>query len=157
MFIYSDPTIQMPATQELPDGDTWIIESWFKYVRPNGQEIFVPPSGLGDVDSMLLNPVWTTDYGSIPQFAQAIFRKYGRCAGAYVVHDWMYSCELFDRATCDWILLEMLQELGSNWFSRNTIYSAVRLGGGVVWGKHDPKTVAFLKNYGAIFQNSVKV
>lgn len=137
----------MPATQELPDGDTWVIERPFAYVRPCGQKIVVPPSGTGSIDEMLILPVWTTDYGSIPMLFQNLFRKDGAYAPAYVLHDWLYSSEMFARNMCDWILLEALEELGASWIERNTIYSAVRLGGGFVWSKHDPHQVAKLKYY----------
>ncbi|MDE2100118.1 MAG: DUF1353 domain-containing protein [Patescibacteria group bacterium] len=147
MFLYYPNFISMPETIELPDGDTWILEYPFAYIRQNEDRIIVPPSGPGSVQDMLRNPNWTTDYGSIPMVFQNILRKDGRYAPAYVVHDWLYSSEKFDRATCDWILLEMLQELGAYWLTRNTIYSGVRIGGGFVWRNHDPAKVSALRAY----------
>ena len=142
----------MPATHEQKDGDTWLLTRPFLYVRPNGEKIFVPPSGLGGLEDMEKQPVWTTDYGSIPMAFQNLFRKDGAYAPAYVLHDWLYASEKYDRATCDWILLEALQELGAWWLTRNTVYSAVRCGGGMVWAGHDQKAVAALKAYQLEFQ-----
>ena len=151
-FYFSPYEIQMPATQELKDGDTWLLTKPFVYIRANGQRLFIPPSGLGSLEDMAKNPVWTTDYGSIPMAVQNLFRKDGAYAPAYVLHDWLYASEMFDRATCDWILLEALQELGAWWLTRNTVYSAVRCGGGAVWAKHDPLVVAGLKDYQTEFK-----
>jgi len=145
----------MPSTQELKDGDTWIIELPFVFVRANGQRIIVPPSGLGDIDSMLLNPVWTTDYGSIPQAFQSFFRKDGVLAPIYVVHDWIYASEMFPRAVCDEILIEGAQELGYDLVERNIIYDAVRVGGEAVWNQHDINNVTLLQAYYNTFTSEV--
>ena len=154
-FYYKDPLIKMPQTQELPDGDTWVLLSPIWYKRSNGDVIFVPPSGKGDMDSIVRNPFWTTDYGSIPMFAQNIFRKDGVYAPAYVVHDWIYTTEMFDRALCDMILCEMMQELGAWWLTRNIVYEAVRLGGGFTWDKHDLKVTSGLRDYAQQFDQSL--
>ena len=145
-FIYDIPERKKPATQELESGEEWVLEVGFWFVRPCGEKIYVPPSGPGTLAQMLVSPVWTTDYGSIPRLFQNIFSptKYG---GAYLLHDWLYACEKFPRNQCDWILLEALQAESANWLTRNTIYSAVRAGGWAVWSKHDPNAVAALRAY----------
>jgi hypothetical protein len=148
-FYYTDK-LPMPATQQL-DGDCWILEQPFLYVRPNGDRIYVPASGIGNLEDMVAHPVWTTDYGSIPTVFQNLFKRDGDYGPAYLLHDWLYASEAFDRATCDWILLEALQELGAWWITRNTIYSAVRCGGGIVWANHKDSEVDALKKYNLDF------
>lgn len=146
-FKYVPSELTMPATQELADGDTWALLKPFQYTTLEGEKILVPPSAMGCEEDILSQPLWTTDYGSIPMAFQNIYRKDGEYAPAYVLHDWLYSAEIFERSKCDWILLEALQELGAWWFTRNTVYSAVRCGGGMVWANHDPVKVAALKDY----------
>jgi hypothetical protein len=46
------------------------------------------------------------------------------------------------RAECDWRLLESLAAVGDSWAARNTIWSAVKVGGGSVWATHTPEGVA---------------
>ena len=138
----------MPQLQELPDGDTWVVERPFWYKWDNGT-LFVPPSGIGSLAMMLSNPVWTTDCGSIPQIFQNIFKRDGRYLPAYVAHDWLYQSEKYDRATCDSLLHQMLTELGANWLARNIIYSSVRIGGSFVWRKHDKKAIEDMRAYEA--------
>lgn len=150
-FKFSPRTLRMPATQQI-DGDVWLVERPFLYIRPSGEKIFVPPSGLGSLDEILKRPVWSTDYGSIPTVFQNVFKRDGDYGPAYVLHDWLYQSEMFDRATCDWILLEALQELGAWWLTRNTIYSAVRSAGWSVWSGHNRKLVKACKAYQLIFQ-----
>jgi hypothetical protein len=155
MFLYSPDFLTMPETIELRDGDTWLLEEPFASVQPDGSRIIVPPSSLGTLPEMVICPVWETDYGSIPQIFQNIYRKDGRYAPAYVLHDWLYASEMFPRKDCDWILLDALQELGATWITRNSIYASVRAGGGFVWDRHDPKQVATLKEYHAQFMSQV--
>lgn len=149
-FQYLRHYLKAPATQELADGESWVIEEGFWWTNKD-KTIFVPPSGMGDISNWIDNPVWTTDYGSIPKVFQNLLSP-TRFPAPYILHDWLYTAELFDRSTCDWILLEALQESGANWLVRNTIYSAVRAGGWAVWRKHDPKKVAALKDYLKRFQ-----
>ena len=66
-----------------------------------------------------------------------------RCLIGFLLHDALYSTEYFTRDECDWILLELLQELGVGWFIRNKIWMGVRAGGWLeAWSKHTEKTIA---------------
>lgn len=144
-FVFDIPERKQPLTQELMDGETWVVLRPFWFIRNNGELLTVPPSGPDDVQA-IVKPIWTTDYGSIPQLFQNIFSpvKYG---AAYLLHDWLYASEQFSRSECDAILLEALKAQGANWFTRRTIYSAVRAGGWAVWSKHDQDAVDALKAY----------
>ena len=144
-FVFDIPERQQPLTQEMADGESWALLRPFWAIRDNGQVLFVPPSGPDDILS-ITRPIWTTDYGSIPQVFQNIFSpvKYG---AAYLLHDWLYVSEQFSRAECDLILLEALKAQGANWFTRQAVYRSVRAGGWAVWNRHDPAKVAALKAY----------
>ena len=148
-FDFDIPERKQPLTQELASGEEWALLLPFSFTRPNGKRINVPPAGL-DAVTAITKPVWTTDYGSIPKAFQNIFSpmKYG---AAYLLHDWLYASEGESRSECDWILLEALQAQGANWFTRNTIYSAVRAGGWAVWRKHDKKEVQRLREWAKSF------
>ena len=145
-FIYDIPERKQPATQQLRDGLTWIVELPFWFLRANGELLFVPPSGIGTDADIIKNPAWTTDYGSIPKIFQNIFSpmKYG---GSFLLHDWLYCSEGKSREEADQILYEALQAQGANWLTRQTIYRAVRLGGGLVWAKHRRKDTERLRSW----------
>lgn len=147
-FYYDIPQRKQPATQELESGDEWVLMRPFIYERPNGDRIYVPAGGIGSEQDILNLPIWTTDYGSIPRPFRNLFSpvKFG---GPYILHDWLYASEAVPRKVADWILLEALQESGANWITRNTIYSAVRAGGWLVWARHDVRTVCALREYAA--------
>ena len=79
-----------------------------------------------------------TDGGSIPRLVwPAIGHPFQIPElAAFVLHDAEYMAELYTRAECDWRMLCALQILKVRWTKRNTIYLAVRFGGGVVWASH---------------------
>lgn len=145
-FYYTPQDLKMPATQQL-DGCTWVLERPFLYIRPNGDRLFVPPSGLGTLEDMVNCPVWTTDYGSIPAVVQNLFKRDGAYGPAYVLHDWLYISQKLTRAEADWILLEAMQGLGAWWLTRNTVYSAVRSAGWAAWNGHDAQDIKMLQQY----------
>lgn len=150
MFIYSEPHLKMPNTVQIKP-ELWIVEEpfWFRS-RRNGV-LMVPPAGKGSRDDMLANPVWTTDYGSIPRiFWNILSPTY--YAAAYILHDWLYASEAFPRSVCDSILLEALKALGANWITRRAVWLAVRAGGGSVWSRHKLKKVEALKEYAALMK-----
>jgi len=63
-----------------------------------------------------------------------------RASGPHIraafIHDILYAAELFPRDECDDIFLELMKEHGVGWFTRNSMYLAVRMVGGLVWRKH---------------------
>ena len=80
---------------------------------------------------------------------QNVVQKAGPNTPAYVLHDWLYCSEQFDRETCDEILKEACVE------QAEIIHAAVRLGGGEVWEKHDPVQVCAMKAYCKTFLTEV--
>jgi len=147
MFIYHDPKIHLPATQQIA-ADQWVLEFPFWRVDPvTGEALLIPPSGIGPIDSWIDSPIWTTDYRSGGNFVDLIADKLGIESPCWLVHDWSYTAELFPRKTCDWRLLTDLQSVGENWLQRNLVWTGVKLGGGFVWAKHDPSYIAQMKQY----------
>ena len=132
-LIYTDG-LSFPATTQIGDF-LWSVNLPFVVRLDDGAthyEILIPPG-------------WDTDYGSVPRIFWNIVPPLGIYSAAYVLHDYLYEAELYDRATCDWLLLLALQDLGAWWIERNTIYSAVRTCGWAVWRNHDQEHVKAAK------------
>jgi hypothetical protein len=89
------------------------------------------------------------DGASIPKCAWSIIGSpfsstYIRSA---LIHDILYVTEAFDREFCDKLFKEMLyQDRAADW-KVPLMYSAVRIGGGFVWDKHEPLKVKEYKKY----------
>lgn len=83
-------------------------------------------------------PGFRCDGGSIDQSLWTVISDpYAtRFLLAFILHDGLYAAELFTRSECDWIFLELMQELGCSWRKRNEVWAAVRLFGGSVWAVH---------------------
>lgn len=79
-----------------------------------------------------------TDLASIPALARAVFPPNGRYLKAALKHDHAYETagfgRLIVRARADAELLADMKALRCRWIERETIYCAVRLGGGKGWG-----------------------
>ena len=101
---------------------------------------------------------FTTDFGSIPQPFRCIIEGIGTDRDlVYLLHDWVYATEYFawsgvtykeiqqarpNREECDELLLMGCKAVGDSWLIRNTIWVAVRFGGGFVWSDHTIESVA---------------
>jgi hypothetical protein len=102
---------------------------------------------LDKYGSYIVKPPFIFDGASIPRIFWTLVGSpfTGSYARAAFVHDILYLTELFDRKTCDWIFLELMQEYGCGWFKRNIIWSAVKSFGWYVWNSHDQKQVQFYR------------
>ncbi len=151
-FLYDTPGMPYPATQQIGD-DSWVLERAFTHIHPETKELTViPPSGPGTLVEMLADPVWVTDYRSGPDYLDGIIPKQGHYSAAWLKHDFGYASESKPRAELDRELYEDLRELGAGWSRRMVVWSGVRLGGGAIWAKHDPKKVALLREYANKFR-----
>ena len=79
-----------------------------------------------------------TDGISIPRIAwRAIGHPFSMpllpCA---LIHDALYAGELVSRKDADWLFLCLMQRAKIGWVKRNLVWSAVKLGGGLVWSRH---------------------
>ncbi|MDO8632200.1 MAG: DUF1353 domain-containing protein [Phycisphaerales bacterium] len=98
---------------------------------------------------------FVTDFGSIPQMFWNLpgLSPFGKYRRAYVIHDKLYvapvvrsetNARVIDRGEVDGILKEALGVLGANWMTRQTIWSAVRVGGRFPWNcyRHSDRVAA---------------
>lgn len=117
------------------DGVQWCFATdWNCYIKTEKYEF-----------NITVKAGFKTDGGSIPQVFQNIINPLGKYLYAFLVHDALYATEYCAREEADWILLELCEYLGASWVRRNEIYSAVRVGGGVVWLTHTKKSIAKAK------------
>lgn len=76
---------------------------------------------------------YVTDLASVPRGFWNLIPKDGTYDQAAVLHDYIYGTHSFDRKTCDRIFLEAMKELGVGWWTRGTIYNAVRAFGWIAY------------------------
>lgn len=88
-----------------------------------------------------------TDGASVPRIFWNIFSPWGSYFNAALVHDFLYSkdsdatCKVYDRAEADHLFKEAMFNAGVGWVTRQTVYTAVRLGGWMSYKKkfsHQP-------------------
>ncbi len=122
---------RMPTLQPLASGGWRLTAPW--------RCELIEHSGTLYVDAEFV-----TDGASIPRIAWSIVGH--PMAEDYVVsalaHDALYAAELLPRPACDSEFRAQLKLAGVNILRRNEFYLAVRLGGGIVWGRHTPQSVA---------------
>lgn len=96
--------------------------------------IYVSKAG----EAYLIPAGFRFDYASIPQAVQNVIPKMGPWNPGAALHDWLYRSNWFGngsmkeiaRKRCDLLLLEAMEEFQVDELTRNTIYDAVRVGGG---------------------------
>lgn len=109
--------------QRLSIGRRWKLLSDLVYVAKDGTVY------LAHKDS-------ETDLASIPRGLWNVLPPIGDYDWAAVIHDALYTDQRVTRARADAILLEAMEATHVGWFTRRTIYAAVRIGGGGVWEQH---------------------
>ena len=93
-----------------------------------------------------------TDGASIPRIA---WRLVGHpfqvpLLGPALGHDALYAAELVSREEADRWFLEAMRRAGIVWVKRNSIWLAVRAGGGVVWRRHTARSVARARYFASL-------
>lgn len=64
------------------------------------------------------------------------------------LHDLLYGGEIHSRGTCDEVFERSMQEYREkSRYVKNLFFIAVRIGGGSVWDKHTPDTIAYARKY----------
>ena len=99
---------------------------------------------------VIVKPGFICDGGSVPRaFWSSVGSPYAtRLLLAFILHDALYGAEVFPtHSECDWIFLELMQELGSSWYTRNKVWLAVRAFGGTVWSEHDEDSIATARTF----------
>jgi hypothetical protein len=92
-----------------------------------------------------------TDLTSVPQLFWSLLPKTGRYAYAAIVHDYLYWTQSTTRATADNILYSAMAAIDVRSYTRWTIYSAVRLGGGSSWAANTKAKAAGEKRFLKVF------
>lgn len=115
-----------PIIRPLGDGLNIVLVEDFHFIA-NDKPYFVPEG-------------FESDWASVPRLWWHIVppHQYPHCS---IVHDFLYSAEVFDRATCDSLFYEALRQRGACIARAYTIWLAVRIGGGAVWARHDRRKV----------------
>jgi hypothetical protein len=62
-------------------------------------------------------------------------------------HDGMYAGELADRPACDGCMKAWAEMAQHNQAYCQTVYRAVRLGGGYIWDTHTPESIALSRQF----------
>lgn len=115
-----------PLDLEYLDGRTWRLIAPFAYKPLIGKAILVPAG-------------FVTDFASVPRVFWRLFPPTGRYGKAAVVHDFLYQFNGVPRERADRIFLEAMTELNVGWFTRHTLYLAVRAGGWKPWNSYRAK------------------
>jgi hypothetical protein len=103
---------------------------------------------LIDGRATLIRRGFLTDGASIPRPAWPVVgHPFQVPLLAYALpHDGDYAAELHSREECDRrFLCGMAESMG--WAKRNTVWSAVRGGGWVPWGRHTKESIAFARKF----------
>jgi hypothetical protein len=100
-----------------------LIDDWL-YCYPETGDVFLVPRG------------YETDFASIPPSSRWLIEPFGNHAEAAVVHDWLYAVgEEGKREEADKVFRYAMKEQGVNLVKRNTMFAAVRAGGGNAYGQ----------------------
>jgi hypothetical protein len=103
------------------DDGKWILAADLVYQSDVAKRTFTVPAGF------------QTDLASVPRLP-LVFLLAGDCAReAAVVHDYLYSTHLVDRATADAVLREASAVTGVPAWRRTLMYWGVRMGGASHW------------------------
>jgi len=85
---------------------------------------------------------FVSDFASTPRILWPIFPPMGKYSIAALAHDDIYKFNKFKRKVCDKIFLELMVFLDVKPWARNTMYSAVRMGGWRPYRKHEKRLKA---------------
>ena len=108
------------------ENNRWIVEEDF-IIFHKGKQITIKKGFETDGASIPNTPLirWIIGHPfSMPLLPDAIG------------HDGLYAAELLPRSQCDWIFLELMKRSKIGWLKRNAVWSAVRIGGAIVWAGH---------------------
>lgn len=124
-----------PLRVEFIDGKHWRVLERFDYHvgRSDGEEFVQVEVGF------------LTDFASIPRPLWSMWPPTGAYGKAAVIHDRLYvapvvrtltTARAISRKDADAIFLEGMEVLGIGWFTRRTLWTAVRTGGWAPWNRY---------------------
>ena len=70
-----------------------------------------------------------------------------------LVHDALYAAELLPRQVTDDIFYFCLRRDGVGWYTARKMWLGVRIGGGFVWSRHTPDSIAHARAYVRLIPN----
>lgn len=114
------------------DGITWTVN------EPMDYEV----GSVGSGERIEVPKGQTTDFGSIPHIFWNLVSPIGKGTRAYVLHDYLYTVQVYTRKKSDDVLLEALGVLGVSWLTRWAVYIGVRAGGMFAWEQHRRQNLA---------------
>ena len=97
---------------------TWRVDKPFAYQSDVAHKLIIVPVGF------------LTDFASVPRLPVVFLLTGDSSHYAAVIHDYLYSTQLFPRKLCDQVLLEACSITGIPAWRRTLIYWGVRFGGG---------------------------
>lgn len=114
----TDPRFLDPLIIEDIDGTNFKIVDEFDYHTdidlPSGNVVHIPAGFI-------------TDFASVPKVFWNILPPNGRYGKAAVVHDFLYRTKgMATKAQADRVFLEAMKALGVGYFTRTSMYLAVR-------------------------------
>lgn len=118
-------SVPILKTQDHP-GPLWRLLDNFAFYSAIVGEVITAPSGF------------LSDGCSVPELALSIVGYVANEPG--YIHDWLYTCKKYPRATADAILREMLLARGYSHATAEEFYLGVRIGGGSHWEPKGPAT-----------------
>jgi len=113
------------------DGRCWYInQRWEAHICTSSYEFH-----------LVINPLFISDGGTIPDALQNIISPLGKYLLAFIIHDALYGIQLCTRAEADWILLDLLDYLGASWWVRNQVWLVIKIGGSFAWNNKSKKLI----------------
>jgi len=91
--------------------------------------------GEFSTDIIIVPKSFITDFASVPKAFWWLLPPTGKYSPAALIHDFLYSTHARSRKECDKIFLEAMEVMSVAWWTRKTMYAAVRLFGGFAWKK----------------------
>lgn len=125
-------TLDRQITNRRPSGEAAVLDKPVRFTVPSKNIVIEIKAGF------------RYDGASIPRAVWALIGSpfTGKYLPAALLHDALYSAEIFNRKTCDKIFLEYMRDLGVSWWRRNSMWLAVRCFGGSVWRDHTAQSVS---------------
>ena len=100
--------------------------------------------------SITVNVGFDFDFASTPQtpILAWLFPKSGTATDRpSLLHDALYSGQIFEREVCDALFLEAMESDGVGYLKRYAMYWAVRAAGWTVWRNHKQEEVNAYRKY----------
>lgn len=97
---------------------------------------WIPNEGQTDHPKVSVPKGFVTDLTSVPRIFWSILRPDGDYTYPAIIHDYLYWTQELPRKEADKIFLLAMEDFGIHPAKIDTIYSAVRVGGGISWSEN---------------------